>query len=112
MPLPLPLSLLIKNQMNENGKDCFLKKTYFTTQKKKSVNKYEEMKGKTYQWLASTFLHALPMNLVFFITQTNTSKILLSDTRVIPTRYHGNILESKKSGQSIFYTVQHLWPPV
>jgi hypothetical protein len=27
--------------------------------KKNSVNKYEEMKGKTYQWLARTFLHVL-----------------------------------------------------
>jgi hypothetical protein len=43
--------------MNENGKD---KKRRLILPKKKSVNKYEEMKGKTYQWLlASTFLHAL-----------------------------------------------------
>ncbi len=39
--------VLIKNQMNENGKDK--KKRLILPQKKKHVNKYEEMKGKTYQ---------------------------------------------------------------
>jgi hypothetical protein len=33
--------------MNENGKDK--KKRLILPQKKKHVNKYEEMKGKTYQ---------------------------------------------------------------
>ncbi len=58
--------VLIKNQMNENGK--YKKRLILPNKRKESVNKYEETKGKTYQWLAKHFLAWPPMNLVFFIT--------------------------------------------